>query len=58
MLRIIPDARAKFNSIRNFLGIKDTTENPNFSSVKNTSTSTIWYVSDLSEKKHLFHRFH
>ncbi|HCT3785797.1 protein-tyrosine phosphatase family protein [Proteus mirabilis] len=51
MLRIIPDARAKFNSIRNFLGIKDTTGNPNVSSVKNTSTSTIWYLSDLSEKK-------
>lgn len=58
MLRIIPDARAKFNSIRNFLGIKDTTGNPNVSSVKNTSTSTIWYLSDLSEKKYLFHRFH
>lgn len=58
MLRIIPDARAKFNSIRNFLGIKDPTGNLNVSSVKNTSTSTIWYVIDLSEKKYLFHRFH
>ncbi|HFK2131711.1 TPA: protein-tyrosine phosphatase family protein [Proteus mirabilis] len=51
MLRIIPDVRAKFNSIRNFLGIKDTTENPNFSSVKNTSTSTTWYLNDLSKRE-------
>lgn len=49
MLRIIPDARAKFNSIRNFLGIKDPTGNLNVSSVKNSSA--IWYINDLPEKK-------
>ncbi|ARA22428.1 TPA: protein tyrosine phosphatase [Proteus mirabilis] len=49
MIRIIPNVSAKINSIRNFLGIKDPTGNPNFSSVKNTST--IWYTEILSEKK-------
>ncbi|HIE0969299.1 TPA: protein-tyrosine phosphatase family protein [Proteus mirabilis] len=49
MIRIIPNVSANINSIRNFLGIKDSTENLNVSSVKNSSA--IWYVSDLSEKK-------
>ncbi|EMH9470255.1 protein-tyrosine phosphatase family protein [Proteus mirabilis] len=49
MIRIIPNVSAKINSIRNFLGIKDPTGNPNFSNVKNTST--IWYTEILSEKK-------
>ncbi|MGR6440028.1 protein-tyrosine phosphatase family protein [Proteus mirabilis] len=49
MIRIIPNVSAKINSIRNFLGIKIPTGNPNFSSVKNTST--IWYTEILSEKK-------
>ena len=49
MIRIIPNVSAKINSIRNFLGIKDPTGNPNFSSVKNTSN--IWYTEILSEKK-------
>ncbi|HDT0720969.1 TPA: protein tyrosine phosphatase [Proteus mirabilis] len=51
MPKIVSYISTKFNSVKNALGIKDTTGNPNFSSVKNTSTSTIWYVSDLSEKK-------
>lgn len=49
MIRIIPNVSANINSIRNFLGIKYSTENLNVSSVKNSSA--IWYVSDLSEKK-------
>ncbi|HEJ9413814.1 TPA: protein tyrosine phosphatase [Proteus mirabilis] len=49
MIRIIPNVSANINSIRNFLGIKDSTENLNVSSVKNSSA--IWYLSDLSEKK-------
>lgn len=49
MIRIIPNVSANINSIRNFLGIKDTTENLNVSSVKNTSTT--WYTDSLYEKK-------
>lgn len=49
MPKIVSYISTKFNSVKNALGIKDTTGNPNFSSVKNTSA--IWYVSDLSEKK-------
>ncbi|EOG2426579.1 dual specificity protein phosphatase family protein [Proteus mirabilis] len=51
MPKIVSYISTKFNSVKNALGIKDTTENPNFSSVKNTSTSTIWYINDLSKKK-------
>ncbi|HGN2347698.1 TPA: protein-tyrosine phosphatase family protein [Proteus mirabilis] len=49
MPKIVSYISTKFNSVKNALGIKDTTGNPNFSSVKNTSA--IWYVSDLCEKK-------
>lgn len=49
MSKIVSYISTKFNSVKNALGIKDTTGNPNFSSVKNTSA--IWYIKDLSEKK-------
>ncbi|EMC9359063.1 protein-tyrosine phosphatase family protein [Proteus mirabilis] len=49
MPKIVSYISTKFNSVKNALGIKDTTGNPNFSSVKNTSA--IWYTEILSEKK-------
>ncbi|EJD6330355.1 protein-tyrosine phosphatase family protein [Proteus mirabilis] len=49
MPKIISYISTKFNSVKNALGIKDTTGNPNFSSVKNTSA--IWYTEISSEKK-------
>lgn len=49
MSKIVSYISTKFNSVKNVLGIKDTTGNPNFSSVKNTSAT--WYTKDLSEKK-------
>lgn len=48
MPKIVSYISTKFNSVKNALGIKDTTGNPNFSSVKNTSA--IWYTEILSEK--------
>ncbi|EMH9439135.1 protein-tyrosine phosphatase family protein [Proteus mirabilis] len=49
MPKIVSYISTKFNSVKNALGIKDTTGNPNFSSVKNTSA--IWHTEILSEKK-------
>ncbi|HEK2839240.1 TPA: protein-tyrosine phosphatase family protein [Proteus mirabilis] len=49
MPKIVSYISTKFNSVKNALGIKDTTGNPNFSSVKNTSA--IWYTEISSEKK-------
>lgn len=49
MPKIVSYISTKFNSVKNALGIKDTTENPNFSSVKNTSA--IWYLNDLSKRE-------
>ncbi|EOG1983723.1 TPA: protein-tyrosine phosphatase family protein [Proteus mirabilis] len=49
MPKIVSYISTKFNSVKNTLEIKDSTGNPNFSSVKNTSA--IWYTKDLSEKK-------
>lgn len=49
MPKIVSYISTKFNSVKNALGIKDTTGNPNFSSVKNSSA--IWYTEILSEKK-------
>lgn len=49
MPKIVSYISTKFNSVKNALGIKDTTGNPNFSSVKNTNAK--WYTKDLSEKK-------
>ncbi|MBS3827786.1 protein-tyrosine phosphatase family protein [Proteus mirabilis] len=49
MPKIVSYISTKFNSVKNALGIKDTTGNLNVSSVKNSST--IWYTEILSEKK-------
>ncbi|EMH9753501.1 dual specificity protein phosphatase family protein [Proteus mirabilis] len=49
MPKIVSYISTKFNSVKNALGIKDTTGNPNFSSVKNSSA--IWHTEILSEKK-------
>ncbi|HCT1418699.1 dual specificity protein phosphatase family protein [Proteus mirabilis] len=49
MPKIVSYISTIFNSVKNALGIKDTTGNPNFSSVKNTSA--IWHTEILSEKK-------